>query len=69
MHRDDRDGQLKYGGPTRAIPVIVVSNLSQETDMKQAEELGAVGYFVKANLSPDELSKRVEQFVERGRDS
>jgi CheY-like chemotaxis protein len=61
--------QLKDDGPTRRIPVIVVSNLSQETDVKQAEELGAVAYLVKANLSLDEMARRVEALVEQGRAS
>ena len=32
----------------QAIPVIVVSNLGQESDMARGKELGAVEYFVKA---------------------
>jgi len=57
--------QLKQDPATRAIPVVVLSNLSQDSDAKQAEALGAAGYLVKANLSLDELSKRVAGFVKQ----
>jgi len=59
--------QLKQDPATRDIPVVVLSNLSQDSDTKQAEELGAAGYLVKANLSLDELSKRVDELVKRER--
>jgi len=50
---------LKADPATAAIPVIILSNLGQESDVKQAMEAGAVGYFVKANLSLQDLVKRV----------
>ena len=61
--------QLRNDEPTRRIPVIILSNLSQESDVKKAEELGATAYLVKANLSLDELTRRVEHLVEQGRTS
>jgi len=39
--------------------VIVSSNLSQDEDMKRAEGLGAVGYFVKSNTSISEVVDKV----------
>ena len=59
--------QLKQDPATRAIPVVVLSNLSQDSDTKQAEALGAAGYLIKANLSLAELSKRVNELVQRTR--
>jgi DNA-binding response OmpR family regulator len=50
---------LKADGATAAIPVIVLSNLGQDSDVRQAMEAGAVAYFVKANLSLQDLVKRV----------
>jgi DNA-binding response OmpR family regulator len=50
---------LKADAATAKIPVIILSNLGQESDVKQAMEAGAVGYFVKANLSLQDLVKRV----------
>jgi DNA-binding response OmpR family regulator len=50
---------LKADPATTRIPVIILSNLGQESDVKQALEAGAAGYFVKANLSLQDLVKRV----------
>lgn len=50
---------LKADPATASIPVIILSNLGQESDVKQAMEAGAVGYFVKVNLSLQDLVKRV----------
>lgn len=57
---------LKADPATAKIPVIILSNLGQESDVKQAMEAGAVGYFVKANLSLQDLVKRVGEVVRGG---
>jgi DNA-binding response OmpR family regulator len=54
---------LKADPATASIPVIILSNLGQESDVKQALEAGAAGYFVKANLSLHDLVKRVGEVV------
>jgi len=46
------------------VKVIVSSNLSQEEDKRRAEELGAVGYFVKSNTSINEVVERVVKALE-----
>jgi DNA-binding response OmpR family regulator len=55
---------LKSQASTAAIPVIVLSNLGQDDDVQQAMELGALAYFIKANLSLDELGRRVEETLQ-----
>ncbi|HKW90588.1 MAG TPA: response regulator [Methylomirabilota bacterium] len=50
---------LKADAATAPIPVIILSNLGQDSDVKQAMEAGAAGYFVKANLSLQDLVKKV----------
>lgn len=46
------------------VPIIIVSNLGQESDIARGGELGAVAYFVKAKTSIDSLIKKVnEHFV------
>ena len=57
---------LKADPATAAIPVIILSNLGQDSDVKQAMEAGAVGYFVKANLSLQDLVKRVGELIGKG---
>ncbi len=40
-------------------PVIIISNLSQDSDVTKGKELGAVEYYVKARTSIDDLVSRV----------
>ncbi len=47
----------------RNIPVIIVSNLGQESDIERGKSLGAVDYYVKARLSIDELVKKVKDLA------
>lgn len=54
---------LKADAATAATPVIILSNLGQESDVKQAMDAGAAGYFVKANLSLQDLVKRVGEVL------
>ena len=56
---------LKADPGTAAIPVIILSNLGQDSDVKQAMDAGAAGYFVKANLSLQDLVKRVGELARR----
>lgn len=55
---------LKEEPMTKHIPVIVLSNLGQESDVKRAIEAGAAAYFIKANLSLHDLVTRVEEALE-----
>ena len=50
---------LKQDPRMAQIPVIVLSNLGQESDVQQALDAGAVAYLIKANLSLEDLVKRV----------
>jgi DNA-binding response OmpR family regulator len=46
---------LRADETTSRIPVLILSNSSREAEMQHASELGAVGYWIKANLSLKEL--------------
>jgi DNA-binding response OmpR family regulator len=52
--------KLKQSEATRDVPVIVFSNLGQESDVQQATEGGAVGYLVKSNMTLADVVARVE---------
>jgi DNA-binding response OmpR family regulator len=52
---------LKQDPATAGIPVIVLSNLGQPSDVDRAMEAGAAAYFVKADLSLQALAQRVEE--------
>jgi len=47
----------------KSIPVIVISNLSQEAESNKAKELGANEYLVKANYTPKEVIEHLKQYL------
>ncbi len=46
-----------------SVPVLVLSNLSQEEDIKGSLALGAKEYIVKSHLTPTEVFQRVCEFL------
>lgn len=46
------------------MPVIVSTNLSQEEDKKRVMDLGAVDYFVKADVPINQVLEKVKQKLE-----
>lgn len=60
---------LKQDARTAAIPVIVLSSLTQDQDKQEALNLGAIAYFNKATLSLAELAKQVESTLNKGQAS
>ncbi len=44
-------------------PVLVASNLSQEDDLKRAKDLGAVDYFIKSNVSLQEIINNIKKIL------
>ena len=47
------------------IPVIVLSNLGQDSDIKRGKELGAYDYFVKSNLSMADVVEKVSEYFNK----
>jgi len=56
---------LRASETTRDVPVVILSNSSKELEMQRASSMGAVAYWVKANLSLQDLCERIEQLLER----
>jgi DNA-binding response OmpR family regulator len=54
---------LKGDAATRHVPVVLLSNLGQEEDVRRCLEAGATAYFIKANLSLDDLVARVRAIL------
>ena len=54
---------LKADEATRGIRVVNMSNSSREFEVKKASTLGAVDYWIKSNLSLQEISDRVERLL------
>ncbi len=50
-------------GAGKNTPVVVFSNMADETEIKQALDLGANAYMIKANFTLDEVAAKVAEFV------
>ena len=49
-------------------PVMIASNLGQDSDIQKAKQLGAVEYYVKVKTSIDELAKLVKNLIAQSKD-
>ena len=56
---------LKTDAATRDIPVIMLSNLQDESDVRKATEGGALDYLVKSNVPLDLLAARIAEALGR----
>lgn len=48
------------------VPVVVASNLGQESDIEKAKQLGVLDYYVKVRTSVDDLVKILTDIVNQG---
>ncbi len=55
--------ELKLDDSLKKIPVLLLTNLGQEDDIKKGKKLGAEDYFVKANHSPAEIVEKVKKLL------
>ncbi len=54
---------LRADDKTKKIPVVVISNLGEESDVRSAKALGAEDYFIKANISMEKLMQNVRKIA------
>lgn len=54
---------LKEDPATRSVPVLILSNSSREQDIEDVRALGAEGYWVKADMSLEDLAERVHEIL------
>jgi DNA-binding response OmpR family regulator len=54
---------VKKDPELRKIPVLIISNLGQDEDVKKGLSLGAIEYFVKAKVSLDDVVKKVKEYA------
>ncbi len=45
------------------VPVVILTNLAQDSDIEKARELGAKEYFVKVKVSIDDLVGKIKTLV------
>ncbi|MBI4215734.1 MAG: response regulator [Parcubacteria group bacterium] len=54
---------LKEDDSLKGIPVILLTNLGQDGDVKRGLELGAIDYLIKANYTPAEVVSKIQSYV------
>ncbi len=55
---------LKANPKTSAVPVVILSNLGQDYEVKQGIALGAECFLTKANLTPARMVSEVRKVIE-----
>ena len=55
---------LKANPKTSQIPVIILSNLGQEFEVKRGLSLGAASFLIKADMEPTTLIKKARHLLE-----
>ncbi len=55
--------ELQSDPVTKMIPVIILSNLGQEADIKKGIDLGAVEYLVKDDVTLEIIVAKVEEYL------
>ena len=53
--------EIKKEDPLKNVPVILLTNLGQDEDVKKGREFGAVDYLVKANITPAQIAAKVAE--------
>ena len=57
--------EIKLDSETKNIPVVILTNLEQESDVKRGLELGAAAYLIKTDFSISQLPELVKENLVR----
>lgn len=55
--------EIRQDEKLKDVPVILLTNLGQDEDIKKGKKLGATDYFVKANHTPAEVVAKVQSVL------
>jgi len=55
--------KIKQNPEVKDVPVVILSNLGQDSDIKKAKELGADDFLIKANFSIDEVITKIKELI------
>ena len=55
--------EMRANAKLKSVPVVVLSNLSQDKDMDQAKDLGIAGYITKSSVSLVNLLDEVRKYM------
>lgn len=64
MNGIDALRHLKARPDTAEIPVVLLTNLTEDSIIEQAFKIGAHGYILKVNLLPSQIKQAIEKFIE-----
>lgn len=56
--------EVKADDQLKDIPVLILSNLGQDTDIQKGKDLGAVDYLIKSNFSMTEVTEKIKKCLE-----
>ncbi len=56
--------ELKSDKTMKDIPVILLTNLGQDDDIKKGKNLGAIDYLIKSNSTPLKVVEKVKEILE-----
>ena len=59
--------ELKLDKVFKKIPVVIMSNLGQDSDIEEAKKLGADDYLVKSNYAINDIVKKIKEVLARKR--
>ena len=54
---------LKKDPKTKKIPVVILSNLAQDSDKEKGLKLGAEKYLVKTEIKIEDLPKKIKEYL------
>ena len=57
--------KIKSNPKTKEVPVVIFSNLGSNQEIKEAMDLGATKYIVKANLTPDLVVEEINKLLSK----
>ena len=56
--------KIKTDPEIQNIPIVMLTNLSGENDMDLAKEKGAIDYWVKKDIKPKEMGKKINKILQ-----
>ena len=61
--------ELKKNPQTKAIPVVMLSNLTGEQDAEEAINKGAIKYIIKSAYEPEDIVKMIKELLAKNTSS
>lgn len=55
--------ELRKDSDTKKIPVLMLTNLGQESDQNRGKEMGVDGYFIKSQHTPGDVIVKIESLI------